>query len=239
MNILKFLFAVSLFVIVSCSSDDDKDITEQQQIGETNGYQYVDLGLSVKWATCNVGATSPYDTGNLYAWGEVSPKEEYLSTNYKYWTNQRNITKYCTDSDFGTVDGLKSLVLEDDVVRIEMGGGWRMPTNTEIRELILQCDTKRDTLNNVPGVLLTGANGNSMFVPGKTRWQKPSSIHTPATEDYTGAFWSVNLCTLYEQKQTNAYAFIFNTNVIGGGVVCETFTTQERYVGLACRGVIE
>ena len=57
MNILKFLFAVSLFVIVSCSSDDDKDITEQQQIGETNGYQYVDLGLSVKWATCNVGAT--------------------------------------------------------------------------------------------------------------------------------------------------------------------------------------
>lgn len=81
MNISKFLFAVSLFVIVSCSSDDDKDTTEQQQIGETNGYQYVDLGLSVKWATCNVGATSPYDTGNLYAWGEVSPKEEYLSTN--------------------------------------------------------------------------------------------------------------------------------------------------------------
>lgn len=137
MNILKFLFAVSLFVIVSCSSDDDKDITEQQQIGETNGYQYVDLGLSVKWAICNVGATSPHDTGNLYAWGEVSPKEEYLLANYKYWTNARNITKYCTDSNFGTVDGLTRLTSKDDVVCIEMGGDWRMPTMEEISELYI------------------------------------------------------------------------------------------------------
>lgn len=69
MKLSKFLLTVSLFTIASCSSDDDKDVTCQQQIGETNGYQYVDLGLSVKWATCNVGATSPHETGNLYAWG--------------------------------------------------------------------------------------------------------------------------------------------------------------------------
>lgn len=76
MNVSKFLLAVSLFTIASCSSDDDKDVTGQQQIGETNGYQYVDLGLSVKWATCNVGATSPHETGNLYAWGgKCHPKK--------------------------------------------------------------------------------------------------------------------------------------------------------------------
>lgn len=74
MNVSKFLLAVSLFTIASCSSDDDKDVTGQQQIGETNGYQYVDLGLSVKWATCNVGATSPHETGNLYAWGSVTQR---------------------------------------------------------------------------------------------------------------------------------------------------------------------
>ena len=87
---------------------------------------------SVKWAACNVGATLPHETGYLFAWGEVSPKDEYLSTNYKHWANIRDITKYCTDSSFGTVDNLVTLAAEDDVVRMEMGGDWRMPTIKEI-----------------------------------------------------------------------------------------------------------
>lgn len=238
-NVLKFLFIVSMFTIASCSSDDDKDVTEQQ-IGETNGYQYVDLGLSVKWATCNVGATSPHDTGNLYAWGEVSPKEEYLSTNYKYWTSARNITKYCTDSNFGTVDGLTRLTSKDDAVRIEMGGDWRMPTMEEISELYTLCTFKRDTLNNIPGILITGPNGNNMFVPGKTYWEQ-SGMSNPIynTRDYYGGFWSADLCTRYEQNQTCAYEFFFNTNVRGGGVSYENESTTNRYKGLACRGVIE
>ncbi|WP_346990410.1 hypothetical protein [Bacteroides caccae] len=240
MKVLKFLFIVSMFIIASCSSDDDNDITEQQQIGDTNGYQYVDLGLSVKWATCNVGATSPYDTGNLYAWGEVSPKEEYLLTNYKHWTDVKNITKYCTDSNFGTVDGLTMLATEDDVVRIEMGGDWRMPTIKEINELCSLCTIKRDTLNSVPGISVTGPNGGSMFVPGRTYWQK-SGYSNPIynTSDDSGGFWSVDLCTRYEQKLLCAYAFHFSTNIKGGGVAYENGSTSMRYLGLACRGVIE
>lgn len=240
MKLSKFLIAVSMFTIASCSSDDDKDVMGQQQIGETNGYQYVDLGLSVKWATCNVGATSPHETGNLYAWGEVSPKEEYLSTNYRYWTNARNITKYCTDSSFGTVDNLATLTPEDDVVRMKMGGDWRMPTIKEINELCSLCTIKRDTLNNVPGISVTGPNGNNIFVPGGTYWQK-SGYSNPIynTMDYYGGFWSVDLCTKYEQRQTYAYAFHFNTNIKGGGVAYENNSTKIRYEGLACRGVIE
>lgn len=235
MNVSKFLLAVSLFTITSCSSDDDKDV-----IGETNGYQYVDLGLTVKWATCNVGATLPHETGTLYAWGEVLPKEEYLLDNYKYWTNVGKFTKYCTDSSFGMVDNLTSLTREDDVVRIKMGGDWRMPTIKEINELCSLCTIRRDTLNNVPGISVTGPNGNKMFVPGGTYWQK-SSFSNPIynTRDYYGGFWSVNLCTLYEQGQFDAYAFYFSTNIKGGGVAKETYSTIRRFEGLACRGVIE
>lgn len=238
MNVSKFFLAVSLFTIASCSSDDDKDVTGQQQIVESNGYQYVDLGLSVKWATCNVGATSPHETGNLYAWGEVSPKDEYLSTNYKHWTDIRNITKYCTDSSFGAVDNLATLAPEDDVVRMKMGGNWRLPTVKEINELCSLCTIKRDTLNNVPGISVTGPNGNNMFIPGQTYWQK-SLFGNHNTSDDSGGFWSVDLCTRYEQRQICAYAFHFSTNIKGGGVAYENSSTSIRYHGLACRGVFE
>lgn len=71
------------------------------------GYEYVDLGLSVKWATMNVGAAKPEDCGYYFAWGEIEPRTEYNWTTYKYCKGSRNtITKYCDDSDYGN-DGCR------------------------------------------------------------------------------------------------------------------------------------
>ncbi len=127
--------------------------------GIENGYAYVDLGLSVKWATMNVGATSATDYGKYYAWGETKGYgEEDLSNarNYSYtgsytktcynwstykWCNgsETSLTKYCTDSSYGTFDNKTNLDLEDDAATQNWGGAWRMPTHAEQEELVNRC----------------------------------------------------------------------------------------------------
>ena len=136
-----------------------------------NGHEYVDLGLpsGLKWATCNVGATSPEEYGSYYAWGEVEEKEFYYWSNYKYGYFDENrghcITKYCVDSYYGTVDDKIILELEDDVAHVKWGGTWRMPTEIDFDELCKNCTSKWTTLNDVKGRIFTGPNGNSIFFP--------------------------------------------------------------------------
>ena len=92
-------------------------------------YEAVDLGLSVKWASCNVGATTPEDCGDYYAWGEIEEKENYDWSTYKWCNGSYDTqTKYCTNSSYGTVDNKTTLDLEDDVAHVKWGGSWRMPT---------------------------------------------------------------------------------------------------------------
>ena len=104
----------------------------------------VDLGLSVKWASCNLGATRPEDVGNYYAWAEIEPKEEYTADNYKYYdgttgVGYKKITKYCTDSKYGEFDYYRTLSLDDDAAYQTLGGNWRVPTTLEWRELYNNC----------------------------------------------------------------------------------------------------
>ena len=112
--------------------------------GMENGHAYVDLGLrsGIKWATMNVGATSPEGSGNYYAWGETEPQsiKRYDWETYK-WCNgsQLTITKYCTSSHFGTVDNKTTLEAEDDAASVNWGGTWRMPTLKEQAELQSYC----------------------------------------------------------------------------------------------------
>ena len=133
-----------------------------------NGYGYVDLGLSsgLKWATCNVGATSPEEYGGYYAWGEIDEKTDYSWSTYK-WCNGTydSMTKYCTSASFGTVDNKTVLEPEDDVAHVLWGDDWRMPTFMEIQELLLECTWTWTTLNGVNGYRVTGPNGNSIFLP--------------------------------------------------------------------------
>lgn len=129
-------------------------------------YEAVDLGLSVKWASCNVGAESPEDYGGYYAWGETEETTNYGWSTYK-WCNGSydSMTKYCTNSSYGTVDNKKVLDPEDDAATANRGGDWRMPTLVEMKELINNCSWSWITQNGVNGYKVTGSNGNSIFLP--------------------------------------------------------------------------
>ncbi len=154
-----------------------------------NGHVYVDLGLSVKWATCNVGATKAEEEGDYFAWGETETKEIYNWETYK-WCNGTydSMTKYCTDSSYGTVDNKTILDIEDDAARANWGGTWRMPTEAEIEEMEENCIFTKTTLNGVNGWTITSEiNGNSIFVPVNGHYEDGNLKH----EEYNFAStWS-------------------------------------------------
>ena len=144
----------------------EEDITlyaQWREITLHNGYEYVDLGLSVKWATCNIGAKTPNEYGGYFAWGETETKDTYNWQNYK-WSNgtYNSLTKYCIDSRYGTVDNKTILEIEDDAASQIWGGYWRMPTGDEFDELLTNCDW---IWTNVGFEVVSKINGNSIFIP--------------------------------------------------------------------------
>ncbi len=148
----------------------DATINEkEEETPDYNGHEYVDLGLSVKWATCNIGANSPEEAGDYFAWGEVEPKEYYDWSTYKHCEgSEYALTKYCDDSSYGKdgfVDNKIVLDPEDDAAHVNWGGSWRMPTNEEVVELIEKCELVWITLNGINGYKVIGPNHNSIFLP--------------------------------------------------------------------------
>ena len=139
--------------------------------GFENGHEYVDLGLpsGLKWATCNVGANSPEESGDYFAWGEVEPKDYYLEETYKYWDGTYTaLTKYCNNSEFGKdgfIDNKTTLEFDDDAAYINWKGTWRMPSSIECKELIDNCTWLWTKQNEVNGYKVTGSNGNFIFLP--------------------------------------------------------------------------
>ena len=127
----------------------------------------IDIGLSVRWADFNVGATKPEEYGGYYAWGEIEEKDTYTWDNYKWCIGSSNtITKYCTESIYGTVDNKTVLEAEDDVARVKWGEDWRMPTADEQQELVDNCIWSKGRLNGVDGYWITSKqNGKSIFLP--------------------------------------------------------------------------
>ena len=132
-------------------------------VHDTIVHDYVDLGLSVKWATCNVGATTPEEYGDLFAWGETEPKEIYGWNTYKWCDDGANMTKY------NATDGLTTLLPEDDAAHVHWGGQWRMPSDVEMSELISDCTWELITKNGVKGYQITskveGYLDQSIFWP--------------------------------------------------------------------------
>lgn len=187
-------FEEDFFVVMSENGNSSsfyrytESVEEQFISGTIQNHDYVDLGLSVKWATCNVGASAPEDDGNYYAWGEVNTKSEYEWYNYK-WTKGWNedLTKYCnnwkygyyymgeyTDGgmsidpdwmDFRFTDDLTILTSEDDVAYVKWGNRWRMPTRKEMEELCEKCTWTWTQRNGYNGYKVTGPNGRSIFLP--------------------------------------------------------------------------
>ena len=132
---------------------------------------YVDLGLpsGTLWATCNVGADSPEDYGDYFAWGETQPKATYNWYTYQYCNgNYNTLTKYCSNSSYGSsgfTDNLTTLLPEDDAATANWGEDWRMPTVEDWQELYNNTTTTWTIQNGVYGRRFVAANGNKLFLP--------------------------------------------------------------------------
>lgn len=165
-----------------------------EEISFTADYQYVDLGLSVKWATCNVGATKPEEPGDYFAWGETMPKDYYDWSNYKWCEGSKtSLTKYCDKDSYGIVDKIYVLQLSDDAARVNWGGNWRMPLKSELDELYTSCTWKSTTQNGTKGYLVTGKNGNSIFLP-KAGYKSEGSLTDLGAYGY---YWSSTVYPYY------------------------------------------
>ncbi len=217
--------AVSTQSVVSQSTHQSQSVLAPSQPMMHNGHEYVDLGLSVKWATCNVGANKPEDYGDYFAWGETEPKITYDWSTYKWCNGDDNdLTKYCTRKRFGYnrfVDDKITLLLSDDAAHANWGGSWRMPTRAEQDELHKKCKWKWTTQNGVNGFKVTSkSNGNSIFLPA-AGFRKDSSLL------YAGSFghyWPSSLIT-----GKPIYAYFSSSNVLWSGI--------ERRFGLSVRPV--
>lgn len=141
---------------------------ELNLIEEDSSVMAVDLGLSVKWANCNVGANSPEEAGGYYSWGEIEEKTNYDHSTYKWsantdWANWK-MAKYCVNSNYGTIDNKAVLDLDDDAANVISGVRWRMPTFAEFQELLDNCTWEWTSVNGVNGYKVSG-NGNHIFFP--------------------------------------------------------------------------
>ena len=202
--------------------EEEKKRKEQEaismQTGTINGHGYVDLGLSVKWATCNVGASKPSDYGNYYAWGEIEPKKNYTWSNY-------------FDSEFklyNVRDGLKQITSTGghDVAYEKWGDPWRMPSQKEMEELISKCKWTLSKQNNVEGFKITGPSGGSIFLPF-AGWRKENIKEEIGT---FGAYWTSSISKYFSESAGATY-FYWRMK--------DTGSSGERYKGFPVRPVAE
>ena len=158
--------------------------------GTLNGYEWVDLGLSVKWATQNVGASSPSDYGYHFAWGETRPKSSYT------WSNCFDCLDSTGDSwGIYKIGGKTSIspTSGHDTARENWGGTWRMPTRAEFDELCKKCDWTWTSQGGHNGYLVTSKiNGNSIFLPA-AGWRLGTDTHFVGKHGY---YWSSTLSSL-------------------------------------------
>ena len=169
----------------------------KSQVKETkgiiNGYEYVDLGLpsGLKWATCNVGASSPSDYGSYFAWGETFTKGEYTDSNCRTY-----------DRTFGDISGN----VEYDAARANWGGSWRLPTKAEYEELLNNCQWTFITIGNHNGYKVIGPNGNYIFLPS-AGYRNGALRHNSGSG---GGYWS---STPYDSK--DSYVLYFSSGSRG------------------------
>ena len=200
--------------------------------------EYVDLGLSVKWATFNVGATKPEEAGDHFAWGETEPyyssqdpltwkdgkTSGYDWPSYKWCNGSENTqTKYNTKSSYGTVDNKTVLDPEDDAAHVNWGGSWRMPTDAEWTELKTKCTWTWTTQNEVNGRLVTGPNGKSIFLPAAGA-RNDTRLHNAGSYGY---YWSSSLFTDF--PYVACYVYFSPGNVY--------WYNNYRYYGFSVRPV--
>lgn len=138
-------------VVEEVDADAEESVLEKIT-NEINGHEFVDLGLpsGVKWATCNIGASSPSENGRYFAWGETSTKSEYISESCE--TEEKEMNDFSGNSAY-------------DAATANWGDPWRMPTKSEMYEIVNNCKWEMAVLDGCKGMRVTGPNGNSIFLP--------------------------------------------------------------------------
>ncbi len=173
---MKRLIFLSLALVATlCASAESVD-----------GFDYVDLGLpsGLLWATCNIGADSPEENGDYFAWGAVQSGS--ATTDVPFRVNDDTWTKY------NATDGFTTLEFVNDAARIKWGGSWRMPTKAEMQELLENCDAADKTVNEVTVCELTSQkNGKTILMPLAGCYDDG----TQSLRGYAGEFWTSTLNT--------------------------------------------
>lgn len=197
----------------SCDREDNNGDNNGGNNGGNSSVVWVDLGLpsGLLWADRNVGANSPEDYGNYYAWGETAPKNVYDWSTYAYGNNYDELTKYCNKASCGFngfTDNLTVLQASDDAATVNLGGGARTPTRDEWGELIGHTTSTWVSRNGVEGRLLTAANGKSLFLPA-AGLRYGSNLRSAGEN---GCYWSSTLDT---DSPNGAWHFGFDSDYQG------------------------
>ena len=217
-------------IITVKTEDGGKTATCNVTVKESSAFDVVDLGLSVNWASSNIGATKPEESGTYYAWGETSGKTNFSWENYKWLDpSSYTLTKYCGDPEYGYngyVDSKTKLDNADDVARTILGDGWRMPTRAEFEELFnpKNCTVVWEELNGVNVVKLTSLkNGKVLYLPAV-------GIYDEDTLYYSGTYGAYWTSTFSPDDPTNAFFFTFDSST-------HYSDTGYRYRGCPVRAV--
>ena len=203
------------FIVTDGNSEITVDVFVKKGNTDTDTHEYVDLGLpsGVKWATCNIGASSPEEYGDYFAWGETKPKDSYSKENSETYGVRFYEPSISGDSKY-------------DAARVAWGGKWRIPTLNEIKELVTKCKWSRTKYNNVEGMNVTGPNGKRIFLPAAG-----GRIDNELTDDVEyGIFWGA---TIELGDFNDASILIFNSYVNEGEF------WLPRYCGLPIRPVLD
>ena len=203
------------FVTLEEGNDEGNEGEEDEET-KINGYEYVDLGLpsGLKWATCNVGASSQYEVGDYFAWGELKSKERFGMDNCPtYGVPMEDIS--------GNV--------EFDVAAFAWGSTWRMPTEAEFMELRDNCKLEWTMIdNNTRGCFLTGPNGNQIYLPSGG-FMTESSVDFAEDE---AAYWTSTPDTFTSDQGYSTFVYFYSNNFCNRG-------WMSRYVGMLVRPVSE
>ena len=220
---------VAALSFTACSSDDNDE--EGGSEGGSEGSSYVDLGLpsGTLWATCNIGASSPEDRGDFFAWGETkgynSGKTRFAWSTYKWCNGSYNsLTKYCNNGDWGYngfTDYKTKLELEDDAAYVNWGPAWRMPSYEQFQELIGYTTYEFTTLNDIGGYKFTSkTNDKSIFLP-------TTGYRDDELTGWRGHYWS---CTLSQYEPDCAWRLYFDRGFI-------KTNESDRRIGICVRPV--
>ena len=213
MKKIYLIMTLICMMMVSCKPDGGD--------GKHQGHEYVDLGLSVKWATRNIGAKSPEDYGRYFAWGETTTKSEYNSSNcpiYGLSVSELQSQEY--------IDSVGNLMPQYDAATANWGGDWRMPTKVEQEELLDNCTWSWVTQNGVNGYKVTSkVNGNSIYLPAAG--SRDGSLLF--SDGYIGQYWS---SSPLETNHYGAFMLYFYSDV-------QRMDGSYRVLGQSVRPVLE